>query len=217
MIQGLPRLPLSPEKSPKTYSPQSDSKSIMPGRIKDRQAFLCLSRAVPAVFTDTFTLFHTWQQPLPLEDMTKKERKPGQWQKKRYETSLTNSAVRSPRSQQDSSISLSTHWHFNYALRTSRAPGRGKSSHDWRQTARMLCLPKSVRSSESMDEGKWGLQAKCRVQSTEQKTKAWSRYKHCHRRAKLLYFFMLGMQGDCWDGSCPVLLLSLPSQLRTDA
>lgn len=33
----------------------------------------------------------------------------------------------------------------------------------------MLCLPKSVRSSESMDEGKWGLQAKSRIQSQRPK------------------------------------------------
>lgn len=41
--------------------------------------------------------------------------------------------------------------------------------------------------------------------------------KHCHRRAKLLYFFMLGMRVGCRDGSCPVLLLSLPSELKTNA
>lgn len=81
MMQSLPCLPpslslsVSPQKSWKAYSPQSDSKSIEPGRIKDRQAFLCLSRAIPAVCTDTSTLFHTWQQPLPLEDKTEKERK----------------------------------------------------------------------------------------------------------------------------------------------
>ncbi len=86
MIQGLPCLPLSlsPKKSWKDYSLQSDFKSIAPGRIKDRQAFLCLSRAIPAVFADASTLFHSWQQPLPLEDKTQKERKLGQWQKKRY-------------------------------------------------------------------------------------------------------------------------------------
>ncbi len=75
VMQGLPCLPsflcLFSENNWKAYSLQSDSKSIEPGRIKDRQAFLWLSRAISAVFTDASTPFHTRQQPLPLENMTK--------------------------------------------------------------------------------------------------------------------------------------------------
>lgn len=52
--------------------------------LKTDKLFLCLSRAIPAVCTDTSALFHTWHQPLPLQNKTQKDRKPGQWQNKCY-------------------------------------------------------------------------------------------------------------------------------------
>lgn len=83
----------------------------------------------------------------------------------------------------------------------------------------------SQRESESVDGdserriGKWGLQAKLRVQSSEPTTKAMVQVqkKHCHRRTELLYFFMLWMQRGCRDDSCHFLLLSLPCRLQTNA
>lgn len=134
-------------------------------------------------------------------------------------TSLPNSAVRSLRSQQDSSISLSTHWHFNYALRTSRrAPGRGKSSCDWRQTSKVAFIiffgriqSEAVRAWLETESHKG--KAKCTVQNIEPKTKAGlDTDRHCHRRSKLLCFFTLGMTGGCWDGTCLTVISSSPAQ-----
>lgn len=119
-----------------------------------------------------------------------------------YQTSLTNSAVRSLPPQQDSSISQRTHRHFNYALRTSgRAPGKGKSSLDWGQTARMLCLPKSVRGSErrrwiearkdAKGNEAWKPSAEYKAQS--QRPKPRSRIQtNTATGEQLLCFFMLG-------------------------
>lgn len=175
-LDMFPSQSASPEKSWKAISPPSDSKSIGVGGIKGRQAFLCLSGVIPVVFADAAALFHTWQQPLPSTDGTQKG--------KGIQDNSGGNAMRHPWL-----ILLLDLFHPNKTFQSapknppalqlcmenkSESTRKRKLSHDWkRSTGGDVSLPVSSADRDAdRCRGKWGLQAKSGVQSTEPETKA---------------------------------------------
>lgn len=105
----------------------------------------------------------------------------------------SNSTVRSLTSRQDSSISLSTHRHFNYAEQAGENTRGVKSSHDWSQKAQRLCSP--VRESESLDgDGAQGNGARRASAEPRNQSPVPNTSKQCHRRAELHWCSMLLMR-----------------------